>query len=58
MKNFGRPKTKQLSGFTWIQVGLASLRGNAMFRITFTTVSPQVQSITSTIAGIGYTRSW
>jgi hypothetical protein len=29
MKNFGLPKTKVVSGFTWIQLGLTSFTGNA-----------------------------
>jgi hypothetical protein len=29
MKNFGLPKTKRVSAFTWVQVGLTSFTGNA-----------------------------
>jgi hypothetical protein len=29
MKNFGLPKTKVVSGYTWIQVGVSSFTGNA-----------------------------
>jgi hypothetical protein len=29
MKNFGLPKTKVVTGYTWIQVGLTSFTGNA-----------------------------
>jgi len=27
MKNFGLPKTKRVSGYTWVQVGITSLTG-------------------------------
>ena len=29
MKNFGLPRTKRISGYTWIQAGLTSLTGSA-----------------------------
>jgi hypothetical protein len=29
MKNFGLPKMKRLSGYTWIQLGITSFTGNA-----------------------------
>jgi hypothetical protein len=29
MKNFGLPKTKRVSGYTWVQVGITSFTGNA-----------------------------
>jgi hypothetical protein len=29
MKNFGLPKTKRLTGYTWIQLGITSFTGNA-----------------------------
>jgi hypothetical protein len=29
MKNFALPKTKRVSGYTWVQVGITSLTGNA-----------------------------
>ena len=28
MKNFGLPKTKRLTGYTWIQGGITSMTGN------------------------------
>jgi len=28
MKNFGLPKTKRVSGYTWVQAGITSLTGN------------------------------
>jgi hypothetical protein len=28
MKNFGLPKTKMVTGYTWVQVGLTSFTGN------------------------------
>jgi hypothetical protein len=28
MKNFGLPKTKVVSGYTWVQVGISSFTGN------------------------------
>jgi hypothetical protein len=30
MKNFGLPKTKRLTGYTWIQAGLTSMTGNPL----------------------------
>jgi hypothetical protein len=29
MKNFGLPKTKRVSGYTWVQLGISSFTGNA-----------------------------
>jgi hypothetical protein len=29
MKNFGLPKTKRITGYTWIQLGITSFTGNA-----------------------------
>jgi hypothetical protein len=29
MKNFGLPKTKRVTGYTWIQLGITSFTGNA-----------------------------
>jgi hypothetical protein len=29
MKNFGLPKTKRVSGYTWVQAGITSFTGNA-----------------------------
>jgi hypothetical protein len=29
MKNFGLPKTKRVSGYTWVQAGISSFTGNA-----------------------------
>jgi hypothetical protein len=29
MKNFGLPKTKRITGYTWVQLGLSSFTGNA-----------------------------
>src|ERR1700722_5457862 len=29
MKNFGLPKTKRVTGYTWVQGGITSLTGNA-----------------------------
>jgi hypothetical protein len=29
MKNFGLPKTKRVSGYTWIQLGITTFTGNA-----------------------------
>ena len=28
MKNFGLPKTKRVTGYTWIQLGITSFTGN------------------------------
>lgn len=28
MKNFGQPKTKRITGYTWVQGGLTSMTGN------------------------------
>jgi len=35
MKNFGLPRTKRLTGYTWIQGGLTSMTGNAPVRNRF-----------------------
>jgi hypothetical protein len=35
MKNFGLPKTKRLTGYTWIQVGLTSMTGNPLVQNRF-----------------------
>jgi hypothetical protein len=35
MKNFGLPKTKRLTGYTWIQSGITSLTGNASVQNRF-----------------------
>jgi hypothetical protein len=35
MKNFGIPKTKIVTGYTWIQVGLTSFTGNAQIENRF-----------------------
>jgi hypothetical protein len=35
MKNFGLPKTKRISGYTWIQVGISSFTGNAQVQNHF-----------------------
>jgi hypothetical protein len=35
MKNFGLPKTKRVSGYTWIQAGITSLTGNAAIQNHF-----------------------
>jgi len=35
MKNFGLPKTKRVSGYTWIQGGITSLTGNAFVQNRF-----------------------
>lgn len=29
MKNFGLPKTKLITGYTWVQLGLTSFTGNS-----------------------------
>jgi hypothetical protein len=35
MKNFGLPKTKRVSGYTWIQAGITTLTGNATLQNHF-----------------------
>src|ERR1700688_4843601 len=30
MKNFGLPKTKRLTGYTWIQIGITSMTGSPL----------------------------
>jgi hypothetical protein len=35
MKNFGLPKTKRVSGYTWIQLGITSFTGNATVQNNF-----------------------
>jgi hypothetical protein len=35
MKNFGIPKTKRVSGYTWIQVGVTSLTGGSQVQNDF-----------------------
>jgi len=35
MKNFGLPRTKRLSGYTWIQGGITSMTGNAFVENRF-----------------------
>jgi hypothetical protein len=35
MKNFGLPKTKRVSGYTWVQIGVSSLTGNAQVQNHF-----------------------
>jgi hypothetical protein len=35
MKNFALPKTKRVSGYTWIQGGLTSITGNAFVQNRF-----------------------
>ena len=35
MKNFGLPKTKRVSGYTWIQAGVSSFTGNAHLQSHF-----------------------
>jgi hypothetical protein len=35
MKNFGLPKTKRLTGYTWIQGGITSMTGNPLVRNRF-----------------------
>ena len=35
MKNFGLPKTKRVSGYTWIQGGITSMTGNAFVQNRF-----------------------
>ena len=39
MKNFGLPKIRRVSGYTWIQVGSAVSRETPKLRITFTMVN-------------------
>jgi hypothetical protein len=35
MKNFGLPKTKRVTGYTWIQIGVTSLTGNSRVESRF-----------------------
>jgi hypothetical protein len=35
MKNFGLPRTKRVSGYTWIQAGISSFTGNAYIQNHF-----------------------
>ena len=35
MKNFGLPKTKRLTGYTWVQGGITSMTGNAFVENRF-----------------------
>jgi hypothetical protein len=35
MKNFGLPKTKMVTGYTWIQVGISTFTGNAQLQNHF-----------------------
>jgi len=35
MKNFGLPKTKRVSGYTWIQAGITTLTGNSTLQNHF-----------------------
>ena len=35
MKNFGIPRTKRVTGYTWIQVGITSVTGNALVQNRF-----------------------
>ena len=35
MKNFGLPKTKLVTGYTWVQVGITSFTGNAQVQNRF-----------------------
>src|SRR5450631_1833146 len=35
MKNFGLPRTKRLTGYTWIQVGITSMTGNRFVQNRF-----------------------
>jgi hypothetical protein len=35
MKNFGLPKTKKVSGYTWIQAGITSMTGNTFVQNRF-----------------------
>jgi hypothetical protein len=35
MKNFGLPKTKRVSGYTWVQIGVSSFTGNAQVQNHF-----------------------
>jgi len=35
MKNFGLPKTKRLTGYTWVQLGVTSMTGNRLVENRF-----------------------
>ena len=35
MKNFGLPKTRRVTGYTWIQIGVSSLTGNSRVESRF-----------------------
>jgi len=35
MKNFGLPKTKRISGYTWVQIGISTFTGNAQIQNHF-----------------------
>jgi len=35
MKNFGLPKTKRITGYTWVQVGITNFTGNAKVQNRF-----------------------
>ncbi len=35
MKNFGLPKTKRVSGYTWVQIGISSFTGTAQVQSHF-----------------------
>ena len=35
MKNFGLPKTKRVTGYTWVQLGLTSYTGSGLVQDRF-----------------------
>ena len=35
MKNFGLPKTKRISGYTWVQIGISTFTGNPQLQNRF-----------------------
>ena len=48
MKNFGLPKTKRVTGYTWIQGGLTSMTGNLSVEIISTMARRWARSFTLT----------
>ena len=49
MKNFGLPKTKRVTGYTWVQAGSAHSRETRLYRIISTMANPWEPSFISTI---------
>ena len=51
MKNFGLPKTKRVTAYSWVQIGITTLTGLPHAKIAFTTASLRVplSILTSTI---------